>query len=352
MKAFPSPSFWKGRRVLVTGHTGYKGAWLSYWLASMGAELHGIALEPAHQTLFAKASLNTLFRSSRYQDILEAEAFQQHVRRLQPEVVFHLAGVAIVSEAEAQPERAFAVNCGGTQSLLETLPFLNSLKAAVFITTDKVYGGTTPAEGFGEEHSFNPHGVYATSKAEADLRIQRWKRHYPLGMKVAIARAGNCIGGGDITHGRLIPDILWASLSREPLLIRNLHAVRPWQHVLEPLRGYLLMAEALMSERLPRSIEAINFGPGAAGETSVKEVLELMGRMGLTPEVVTLEQNLLPDEHILRLSITRATETLNWYPRLTLSDTLELAVAFQKSFFHSDQLGVQEMEAELRRYYS
>jgi CDP-glucose 4,6-dehydratase len=271
----PAPSFWRGKRVLLTGHTGFKGAWLAIWLRRLGAKVTGISLPPATTpSLFSLAQLETTL-SNHFCDIRDAAGLRERVRAAEPEVVFHLAAQALVRPSYLQPVETFATNVMGTVHVLDAVRDVSSVRAAVMVTTDKVYRNLEHPYPYREDDALGGHDPYSASKAASELVVASYRDAYlrEKGVAVATARAGNVIGGGDWSADRLLPDAVRAWTRGAPLQIRRPEAVRPWQHVLEPLAGYLVLAEHLWTD--PAVAGGWNFGPFTHEAASVRTVVEL-----------------------------------------------------------------------------
>ncbi len=271
----PSRSFWSGRRVLLTGHTGFKGGWLALWLQKLGADVSGISLPPATSpSLFLLAELEKT-TSGRFIDIRDRARFSDHIKKLKPQVVFHLAAQPLVREGYRTPAETFETNIMGTVNLLEALLKNKSLQGCVIITTDKVYRNYEWTYPYREEDELGGHDPYSASKAATEIIVESYLKSFYREMKIglATARAGNVIGGGDWAADRLIPDAIRAWQSSRTLTIRRPDAIRPWQHVLEPLYGYLILAENIVHD--PSLSGPYNFGPDPALSASVKEVITL-----------------------------------------------------------------------------
>lgn len=275
----PSKDFWKSKRVLVTGHTGFKGTWLSLYLTEMGAEVHGLALDPVGElSLYSELGLSTRLASDSRIDIRDFEGVERATSRLKPEVTLHLAAQAIVSEGYRSPLDTLAINVMGTANLLEVTRRLGKSRAFVSVATDKVYANDGAGQPFSERDPLGGNDPYSASKAAADIVSQMFATAYlgEIGVAVGIARAGNVIGGGDWSRDRLFPDLARAWSSNQPLRLRFSQATRPWQHVLEPIRGYLLFAEKLVAN--PKISGPINFGPVAGDSLSVEDVVDIASR--------------------------------------------------------------------------
>lgn len=271
----PQASFWRGKRVLLTGHTGFKGSWLALWLQRLGAEVIGISLRPnTEPNLFSLAGIENL-SLSHFCDIRDARRLAVLIRNVEPQVVFHLAAQPLVRASYREPLQTFATNIMGTAHVLDALRGVKSARVAVMITTDKVYRNLEQHSSYREDDKLGGYDPYSASKAASELVIDSYRDAFLAnqGVSVASARAGNVIGGGDWSEDRLIPDAVRAWQSDQVLEIRCPKAVRPWQHVLDPLAGYLILAEYLWEN--PEGSGAYNFGPDENAAVSVREVIEL-----------------------------------------------------------------------------
>jgi CDP-glucose 4,6-dehydratase len=274
-RAAADAAYWRGRRVLVTGHTGFKGAWLSLWLDRLGARVTGVALPPATEpNLFTLARVASGLESH-YCDLRDAEAVARIVAAARPEVVFHLAAQPLVRAGYRDPLGTFASNVLGTAHLLDALRGVDSVTTVVAITTDKVYRSREDGVPHGEDDPLGGYDPYSASKAACELVVASYRDAFlaAQGVRVATARAGNVIGGGDWSEDRLIPDAVRAWQAGQVFEMRRPDAVRPWQHVLEPLAGYLVLAERLKTQ--PDLVGAYNFGPRTDEAATVREVVEL-----------------------------------------------------------------------------
>ena len=319
--------FWKGKRVLVTGHSGFKGSWLSLWLHRMGAEVTGISLEPnTSPNLFELAGVKSLIQS-RFIDIRNYSELLAQVKFAQPELVFHLAAQPLVRASYVEPLATFATNVMGTANLLEALRFLDSVKVVVMVTTDKVYKNNEWIYPYREGDVLGGHDPYSASKAASEILIASYRDAFlkEQGVSVASARAGNVIGGGDWSEDRLIPDAVRAWESNLNLDIRNPKAIRPWQHVLEPLQGYLTLAERLWHE--PELAGAFNFGPDTNESASVQEVIEL-ARKAYTNAIVSYGANTdsIKEAGWLAIETAKSRFVLDVKPKWNLTETVNRAM--------------------------
>jgi CDP-glucose 4,6-dehydratase len=266
--------FWSGKRVLLTGHTGFKGAWLALWLQRRGAKLTGLALDPEGDALYLRARIEEGLHS-RIADIRDADAVGEVVAEARPEIVFHFAAQALVRAGYADPLRTYDTNVRGTVHLLDALRHCSDVRVVVVVTTDKVYLTVHPPRPFNEDDALGGYDPYSASKAAAELVVASYRDAFLAARDVAVstARAGNVIGGGDWAADRLIPDAVRAWSSDHLISIRRPAAVRPWQHVLEPLSGYMRLAECTWHQ--PELAGAYNIGPAADSAASVSEVVEL-----------------------------------------------------------------------------
>jgi CDP-glucose 4,6-dehydratase len=320
----PDPSFWVGKRVLLTGHTGFKGAWLALWLDQLGAKLVGISLPPA--TTPSIASLVRIDRliDSRFTDIRDADELARQVRSASPEIVLHLAAQALVRTSYRDPLLTFATNIQGTANVLEAVRAAGTARVVVAVTTDKVYRNLEQSRPYGETDALGGHDPYSASKAAAEIVIASYRDAYLAnkGVAVASARAGNVIGGGDWSEDRLIPDAVRAWSAGQALTIRRPQAVRPWQHVLEPLAGYLKLAERLWAK--PDLAGAYNFGPPTQDAASVRDVVVLAKQAYGSGEVSWGEGNEGPHEAgWLALEIAKAQQVLGVTPRWSLQMAIQ-----------------------------
>jgi CDP-glucose 4,6-dehydratase len=295
-------------RYLVTGHTGFKGAWLTLLLLERGHEVVGLSLDPLRGSLFERAGLETLVARDLRLDIRNPAETVSALKELEPEVIIHLAAQPLVIESYKNPRFTFETNVNGTLNILEGIAQTPSVKASIVITTDKVYRNTSRIEGYREDEPLGGDDPYSSSKAMADILTQSWVRSFPAS-PIAIARAGNVIGGGDVSPNRLIPDIISASEANESPVLRYPDAVRPWQHVLDCLNGYLCLTEELLAGK---GLGAWNFGPGSESFVTVGKVVEqTQSYLGSTSSWVHAPSD-LHEADLLALDSSKAQAELKW----------------------------------------
>jgi len=340
-----SPSFWAGRRVLLTGHTGFKGSWLSLWLLQLGAQVWGYALPPeSNGSLFNELELEHEPSELHHHlgDLSDLRALKDVVREAKPDVVLHLAAQPLVRRSYLDPLGTWATNVQGSLHLLEALKSLEHACAVVMVTTDKVYANREWDYGYREEDRLGGHDPYSASKAAAELAIASWRDsfcgsgpHQTPHLAIATARAGNVIGGGDWAQDRILPDAMRALASREPIPVRNPYATRPWQHVLEPLGGYLLLAERLAATNGGAAehqySSAFNFGPLLQANRSVQDLVQEALQYWPGDWLDRSEQNAPHEAGRLHLQIDKAHHLLNWRPNWDFTTTVARTVAWYRA---------------------
>jgi CDP-glucose 4,6-dehydratase len=344
-RAYPDVAFWRDRSVLLTGHTGFKGAWLSLWLQSLGARVTGVSLResPTEPSLYALARVGERMAGSVACDIRDSFALTAAVLDARPEIVIHMAAQPLVRRSFALPRETYETNVIGTVNLLDAVRACEGVRAVVVVTSDKCY---EPAESTRDHREGDPlggHDPYSSSKAAAELVTSAYRRSFFSGRagtdlpRVASARAGNVIGGGDWGEDRLVPDIVRAALAGETLRLRNPAAVRPWQHVLCPLGGYLLLAQALCDS--PEYACAWNFGPDAGDARTVEWVVERVAELWPGGVSWARDEGEHPHEtRYLRLDSSRARELLGWAPSLGLEAALGLTVEWYRAWVGGEDL--------------
>ena len=331
--------FWKGKRVFLTGHTGFKGSWLSLWLCSLGAEVRGYALNPpTSPSLFNEAKIDTII-DSQIADIRDQDTLHESMTGFNPDILIHMAAQPLVRYSYDAPIETYEVNVIGTAKVLEVARSCPNLKAIVNITTDKCYENDGRAEGYKENDPMGGYDPYSSSKGCAELVASSYRRSFlqDQGIGIASVRAGNVIGGGDWADDRLIPDILRSFEKNKPVVIRNPKATRPWQHVLEPLSGYLILAQNLYKDQ-KKYAEGWNFGPNEKDVQPVDWILDKM--ISKWPNSSwELDNNSNPHEAgFLKLDISKAKSKLGWSPVWELSQTLERIVSWHQAWLNKDDM--------------
>ncbi len=327
-------SFWHGKKVFLTGHTGFKGAWLCLWLHRLGAEVTGYALEPpTTPSLFELARVGELVTSV-IADVRDPERLQAEMVKAAPDIVIHMAAQPLVRDSYKIPVETYATNVMGTVHLLEAVRCTPAVKAVVNVTTDKVYENREWHWGYRENEPMGGYDPYSSSKGCSELVTAAYRSSYFAGHGVAVAtaRAGNVIGGGDWANDRLIPDILRALLAGETVQIRNPHAIRPWQHVLEPLSGYLLLAQRLF-ENGDTFAQGWNFGPADDDAQPVEWLVQQLCRGWGGGAGYELDGGDHPHEaHYLKLDCSKARAELGWHSRWGLKKTLEGIISWTRLY--------------------
>ena len=331
--------FWRGKRVLVTGHTGFKGSWLSLWLREWGAEVSGLAIEPpSTPSLFEEARIAEVMQSL-HGDVRHHDTVVSAMLKLQPEIVFHLAAQSLVRESYVAPVETFETNVLGTVNVLDAVRLTGSVRVAVVITSDKCYENREWPWAYRENDPLGGSDPYSASKGCAEIVTASYRRsffapqtHAQHRVAVASARAGNVIGGGDWAADRLVPDVMRAFGAGAKVVIRNPLATRPWQHVLEPLAGYLTLAERLW-EAPTAFAEEWNFGPAESDVLQVGDVVTRLSSLWGADAGWVLDEGANPHEAmLLRIDATKARTRLGWKPRLTLDQTLQQIVRWYREY--------------------
>jgi len=340
-----SQSFWAEKKVFVTGHTGFKGSWLCMWLQQLGAEITGYALQPPTQpSLFVVANVARGIHSI-IGDIRDGAVLAMAVRNAAPEIVIHMAAQSLVPYSYIDPVETYSTNVMGTVQLLEAVRQTPTVRAVVIVTSDKCYENKEWAWGYRENEPMGGFDPYSSSKGCAELVTNAYRNSFFNPAKygdhqvaLATVRAGNVIGGGDWGKDRLIPDILSAISENRPAVIRNPHAIRPWQHVLEPLSGYLLLAQKLYEEGTLHA-EGWNFGPADEDAKPVQWIVERLTRQWGNGASWKLDKTERPHEaHYLKLDCSKAKMRLNWRARWSLAIALEEIVAWQRAYLAREDM--------------
>lgn len=338
-------NFYKGKKVLVTGHTGFKGSWLSIWLHELGAEVVGVGLEPySEKDNFVLSGIGKKIKADIRADIRDGEKMKEIFALYQPEIVFHLAAQPLVRLSYEIPVETYQTNVMGTINIMEAIRATESVKVGVMITTDKCYDNKEQMRGYKEDDPFGGYDPYSSSKGACEIAIQSWRRSFfnpeDYGKKhhvsLASVRAGNVIGGGDWAKDRIIPDCIRALEAGKPIEIRSPKAVRPWEHVLEPLSGYMLLAQK-MWEHPTEYCEGWNFGPEQESVLTVWEVASAMIKnFGYGELKDVSDPNALHEANLLMLDITKVKTRLGWKPRLDAKECAILTSDWYKRYKTED----------------
>jgi CDP-glucose 4,6-dehydratase len=344
VKGSVNPIFWKGKRVFLTGHTGFKGSWLSLWLQSMGATVKGYSLPPqTNPNLFDIASV-AQYMESQFGDIRDLDELSASMQTFEPEILIHMAAQPLVRLSYKDPVDTYTTNVIGTVNVLEAARKCLHLKAIVSVTTDKCYENREWEWGYRENEPMGGHDPYSSSKGCAELVTAAYRASFfntPNSASLASARAGNVIGGGDWAEDRLIPDILRAFELNEPVVVRNPLSTRPWQHVLEPLSGYLVLAQHLYNDGAAFA-QAWNFGPRDEDCKPVSWILEKMVDKWGEGASWKLDQNNNPHEaRFLKLDCSKAALKLNWSPKWNLEHTLDTIINWQQNWISGENVKQQ-----------
>ncbi len=339
MESMVDRSFWKGRKVFITGHTGFKGSWLCLWLHSLEADITGYSQPPpTYPSLYDLCRIDELLTSITG-DIRDGEALKKSLITAQPEIVFHLAAQPIVRESYKNPVQTFETNIMGTVHLLEAVRACPTVRAAVNVTSDKCYENRECTAGYNENDRLGGYDPYSGSKACSEIITSSYRNSffsinsYDIhGVGLATARAGNVIGGGDWAGDRLIPDCIRSLLANSEILLRNPGAVRPWQHVLEPLSGYMRLAQKLC-ENGPLYSQAWNFGPGGNESRTVEWIVKkLCEKWGNSSTCKVVDEKCPHETHYLKLDCSKAKKALGWHPKWDEEKALDKTVEWYKAF--------------------
>lgn len=350
--------FYRGKRVLVTGHTGFKGSWLSIWLHELGAEVIGVAQDPfTERDNFVLSGIRQRIKADIRADIRDGERMKEIFHQYQPEIVFHLAAQPLVRLSYDIPVETYQTSVMGSINILEAIRATDSVKVGVMITTDKCYENREQIWGYRENEPMGGYDPYSSSKGAAEIAIASWRRSFfnpndyeKHGKSIASVRAGNVIGGGDWALDRIIPDCIKALEAGKPIEIRSPKAIRPWQHVLEPLSGYMLLVQKMWDEPV-KYCEGWNFGPKAESITNVWDVASMVIENYGSGELKDLsDPNALHEAKLLMLDISKAKFQLGWEPRMSLDKCIQLVVDWYKRYKEEDAytLCVEHIEKYLQ----
>jgi CDP-glucose 4,6-dehydratase len=332
-----NPGFWSGKKIFLTGHTGFKGSWMTLWLTSLGAKVTGYSLAPTSQPcLFEVLENKSFMEASLFADICDLASLRSAMNKAAPDIVIHMAAQALVRYSYKNPIETYATNVMGTANLLEATRGNDTVRATLVVTTDKCYENREWVWPYRENERMGGYDPYSSSKGCAELVTAAYQRSFfshPNSVNnVASARAGNVIGGGDWSEDRLIPDLIRALEKKQAMVVRNPLAVRPWQHVLEPLGGYLILAQALYEQGVTYA-SAWNFGPYDMDNRSVKDVIDLL--LSGWKKSLVLENNTSQQPHeasILKLDCSKAHAHLGWTPKWRLEYAIQKIIEWQKAF--------------------
>ncbi len=336
-------NFYKGKKVLVTGHTGFKGSWLTLWLLNMGADVYGISDSvPTSPSNFELLNLDNKIHNYNF-DILDYNSVYQTIIDINPDIVFHMAAQALVRTSYDDPLKTIMVNSIGTSNILETLRKINKEITAVIITSDKVYDNVEWIWGYKETDVIGGKDPYSASKGMAELAIKTYQESFfskdDSNINLAITRAGNVIGGGDWAKDRIVPDCIRSWSKNNAVDIRNPSATRPWQHVLEPLSGYLHLANSLSNDSNLNG-EAFNFGPSATANHSVEELIIEMEKHWENVAWNNLSDisNQMPEAGLLKLNCDKAQTYLNWMPALNFEENIKMTIEWYKAYYENEDM--------------
>ena len=348
-----------GKRIFLTGHTGFKGSWLALWLRQLGADVYGYSLPPPTEpSNYALSHVRDVLCGETLGDIRDRALLQTSMAGFQPDIVFHLAAQPLVRESYAAPFDTFDVNVMGTASLLDAVRALARPCAVICITTDKCYENKEQVWGYRECDPMGGHDPYSASKGAAELLIASYRRSFfhpdriaEHGVQLASARAGNVIGGGDWARDRIVTDMVNALMDNRPVPVRNPHAIRPWQHVLEPLSGYLTLAAAMLERPDPKWTSGWNFGPMPGTELSVGELTSaFIGAWGSGEWTDQSSPGQPHEAEILRLTIEKAGCELNWKPRWTCHDMITRTANWYRHVLRENADARVECEADIKAF--
>ena len=336
--------FWEGKKVLITGHTGFKGSWLSLWLKEMGAQIIGISLEPeTSPNLFDELELSK--DSNLVHNLIDINnliKIKEVFATEEPEIIFHLAAQPLVRKSYRDPIETWQTNVMGSLNILEAIKCSNHKSLLVMITTDKVYQNNEWEFGYRENDPLGGHDPYSSSKAAAELAISSWRssfcgnlEHQNSNVYISTARSGNVIGGGDWAEDRIVPDFINGIFKKEKLFVRNPESTRPWQHVLEPLSGYIKLAEMMYSEN-QKFCSSFNFGPNLSSNKKVCELIREMNRHFDQDCDIQVSETSLHEANLLNLQIEKAYQYLNWFPKWNFEKTIFRTVNWYKLHYEGE----------------
>ena len=327
-------SFWEGKRVFITGHNGFKGSWLVLWLKLLGAKVYGLSLDPLKgPNFYVDSNLKECLSGEIIGNIKNTIDLENSVNKFKPEIIFHMAAQPLVRESYKNPLETYLVNVIGTLNLFEASLKSESVKAVINITTDKCYENCNKSKGYKENDPLGGHDPYSSSKACSEILSSSYRRSFynEKGIELATVRAGNVIGGGDWAEDRLIPDLIRSINTKRKLIIRAPDSIRPWQHVLDPLFGYLILAEKLLTKK-NKFNSSWNFGPNEDEPKSVSDILEYIGKEWQELRWEKFSGRTPHEAKTLKLDISKSKSLLNWNPVLSMDKTLDYTIAWYKNW--------------------
>jgi CDP-glucose 4,6-dehydratase len=327
--------FWSKKKVFITGHTGFKGSWLSIILTYLNSTVDGYSLKPQKNSLFNKSMISQKLKSNTYADINDLIKLKKKIKACRPEIIFHLAAQPLVIKSYIEPLKTLNTNIIGTANLLESIRNIKSIKSVVIITTDKVYKIKKDNRLYKEFDQLGGFDPYSASKVGAEIVVQSYIKSFfnnsKLKNKISTARAGNVIGGGDFSENRLIPDIISAINNKKKLKIRNLNHIRPWQHVLDPLMGYLTLAEKQYNNKVDNKDHAWNFGPNKSNFKKVIDIVRYIKSSQKFEYILAKNNTHLKETNILKLNSLKAKKKLNWTSKWNLTKSITKTLEWNKN---------------------
>ena len=332
--------FWTGKRVLLTGHTGFKGGWTSLMLTMLGANVHGLSLPPTEDSVFYKSvGIEQKISGSTYSDITSYQSCLDVIEKFKPDIILHMAAQALVRESYSNPLETYMVNVIGVANLLEAARQVESVKVIVNVTTDKCYKNNEWLWPYRENEALGGHDPYSSSKACSEIISAAYRDSFfaKSGVQLATARAGNVIGGGDWSKDRLVPDVLRALDADEPISIRSPSAIRPWQHVLEPVSGYILLAQ-MLGENENKYSEAWNFGPEENDCWTVSRIVSHICKRTELGTWVSPKTEHPHEAGVLKLDSSKAKNNLGWTPKWQVSEALEKTIQWHQKFIAGEDM--------------
>jgi len=334
-------NFWKGKRILITGHSCFKGSWLALFLSDLGSELYGLSdkvLSPP--SMFEVAKISSIYKESAYIDIRNQSKLTKFITKIEPEIIFHLAAQSIVQASYTDPVETYTTNLIGTLNIFESIRNSSSVRSLVNVTSDKCYENKEQIWGYREIDSLGGFDPYSSSKACSEILTNSYRNSFfsEMGIGVASARSGNVIGGGDWASNRLVPDAIRALISDKSLRIRSPISTRPWQHVFEPLMGYMLLAQNLY--RFPEKYSGPwNFGPNNENEKTVAELIdEISNLIPIKIDLNKKENTYKHEANFLKLDSSKSRKLLNWSPLLDFSSSVKITIAWYNAWINGEQM--------------